>query len=171
MNTKSFIHTIPYGLRSLFYGLFFLFVLHVIVWLNLHWDVYFPWMHIEIGAMRGVGWSIVMVGMTLYTVTAIQLCARGKGPFAEFDPPTALVTTGPYRYVRNPISSCVLAIILGEALAFSSTGVLMMLFVSMAIAQAQAVGIEEPLLLKRFGQEYSLYQSRVPRWIPRWYRQ
>ena len=159
--------TIPYVYRSVFYGLFFLVVLHGFVWLNLHWDYYFPWMHFEIGVFRWLGWVTALGALILYTVTAIRLCSQGNGPFAEFDPPTKLVTSGPYQYVRNPISSCVLLMILGEAIGFSSTGVFMMVFVSMAIAQAQAVGLEEPLLLKRFGEQYTEYRSRVPRWIPR----
>jgi protein-S-isoprenylcysteine O-methyltransferase Ste14 len=162
---------IPHGWRSLFYGLFFLAVVHVFVWLNLHWDFYFPRLHVEIGAWRWLGWAITVVALLLYTGTAILLCSKGQGPFAEFDPPTKLVTNGPYRVVRNPISSCVLLMLLGEAIAFSSTGVFMMLFVSMAIAQLQAVALEEPLLLKRFGSEYEAYKTRVPRWFPRYRRQ
>jgi protein-S-isoprenylcysteine O-methyltransferase Ste14 len=59
--------------------------------------------------------------------------------------------------------------ILGEAIGFSSTGVFMMVFVSMAIAQLQAVGLEEPLLTKRFGVAYTEYKNRVPRWIPKFW--
>jgi protein-S-isoprenylcysteine O-methyltransferase Ste14 len=159
--------TIPHAYRSVFYGVFFLVVVHGFVWLNLHWDTYFPWMHIEVGVLRYFGWAVAVTSLILYTTTAVLLCGKGKGPFAEFDPPTELVTSGPYQYVRNPISTCVLLLILGEAIAFSSTGVFMMVFVSMAIAQMQAVAIEEPLLLKRFGDKYAEYKSRVPRWIPR----
>ena len=163
----SSLQVIPSAYRSVFYGVFFLAALHGIVWLNLHWDILFPWMHIELGWLRWVGGTIALSALTLYTLTAILLCSKGNGPFAEFDPPTQLVTTGPYRYVRNPISSCVLVMLLGEAIAFSSTGVFMMVFVSMVIAQTQAVAIEEPLLLKRFGEQYTEYKSRVPRWLPR----
>lgn len=158
---------IPDAVRSVFYGLFFLVALHGIVWLNLQWDVYFPWLHVEIGQLRWIGWAITVLALILYTITAVLLCSTGQGPFAEFDPPTRLVTTGPYRHVRNPISSCVLLMILGEAIAFSSTGVFMMLFVSIVIAQAQAVLLEEPLLQKRFGEQYLLYKASVPRWLPR----
>ena len=164
----SFFNSIHYGWRSIFYGLFFLFALHVIVWLNLHWDWYFPVIHVEVGQpLVALGWSIVAVALVLYTLTAIMLSSRGKGAFAEFDPPHELVTSGPYRYVRNPIAATVLLMLIGEALAFSSTGLVMMVFVSVAIAQAQAVALEEPLLLKRFGANYLDYKSRVPRWIPR----
>ena len=158
---------IPSAFRSVFYGVVFLVALHGIVWLNLHWDIYFPWIHVEIGGFRWIGWAITFTALTLYTITAVLLCSNGRGPFAEFDPPTKLVTTGPYHYVRNPISTCVLVMIVGEAIAFSSTGVLMMVFVSIVIAQAQAVALEEPLLLKRFGEQYSEYKRSVPRWFPR----
>ena len=162
-----FLKVIPSALRSVFYGVFFLIALHGIVWLNLHWDIYFPSMHIEVGWLRWLGWAITATAFVLYTMTATLLCSKGDGPFAEFDPPTKLVTTGPYQYVRNPISACVLMLIFGEAIAFSSTGVLMMVFVSSVIAQAQAVALEEPLLLNRFGAQYAEYKRNVPRWFPR----
>jgi protein-S-isoprenylcysteine O-methyltransferase Ste14 len=159
--------SIPSVYRSIFYGVFFLVALHGIVWLNLQWDVYFPWMHVEIGGFRWIGAAITFTALTLYTITAILLCSKGDGPFAEFDPPVKLVTSGPYQYVRNPISTCVLLMIFGEAIAFSSTGVMMMVFVSIVVAQAQAVALEEPLLLKRFGEQYAEYKRSVPRWFPR----
>ena len=157
---------IPSWMRATFYGIVFLVVVHLFVWLNLHWDWYFPFMHFELGLFRWVGWLLASASLVFYIWTAILLCGMGKGPFAEFDPPTELVTSGPYQYVRNPISTSVLALILGEAIGFSSTGVFMMVFVSMAIAQMQAVLLEEPLLATRFGEQYREYKARVPRWIP-----
>jgi protein-S-isoprenylcysteine O-methyltransferase Ste14 len=169
MSIATTFNFIPANFRAIFYGLFFLAVVQLFVWLNLHWDVYFPWMHFELGPIRWVGWLIVMVALILYTWVAVLLCGRGQGPFAEFDPPTKLVTAGPYRYLRNPISACVLLLIFGQALAFSSTGVFMMVIVSMAIAQLQAVALEEPLLEKRFGAAYLDYKAEVPRWCPRFW--
>ncbi len=169
MQSSSVFQVIPSAYRAVFYGIFFLAVLHFFVWLNLHWDWFFPWMHIDLGPLRWLGWTIAAIALVLYIWTAIILCGVGNGPFAEFDPPTQLVTSGPYRYVRNPISSLILLLILGEAIGFSSTGVFMMVFVSMAIAQMQAIGLEEPLLAKRFGVDYAEYKKRVPRWIPKFW--
>jgi protein-S-isoprenylcysteine O-methyltransferase Ste14 len=69
--------------------------------------------------------------------------------------------------VRNPVAACLVAALLAEAIALSSTGIFLLFVVSMGLAHAQVVLMEEPLLKKRFGQEYVNYLSRVPRWIPR----
>ena len=75
--------------------------------------------------------------------------------------------TGPFRRVRNPVAACVLGMILGEALAWSSTGIFLLFLVGIPLAHLQVVLLEEPLLRKRFGQAYADYLERVPRWVPR----
>jgi protein-S-isoprenylcysteine O-methyltransferase Ste14 len=159
---------IPLVVRMLFYGMFFLAVVLLgIAGLNYQIDRIWPACHIEVGAWRWVGAALFAASLSVYVCTAVLLSRLGEGAFAEFDPPSRFVRVGPYRWVRNPISLCVLAMILGEALALSSTGIFLMLFVSMVIAHLQATHLEEPLLLRRFGQSYADYRTEVPRWIPR----
>ena len=51
----------------------------------------------------------------------ISLFARvGQGTLAPWDPTQRLVVLGPYRHVRNPMISGVLAILLGEAALLGS---------------------------------------------------
>jgi protein-S-isoprenylcysteine O-methyltransferase Ste14 len=57
--------------------------------------------------------------------------------------------------------------LLGEALFFSSTGIFLLFAAAAIVAHLQAVCLEEPLLRKRYGQSYTDYLARVPRWIPR----
>jgi protein-S-isoprenylcysteine O-methyltransferase Ste14 len=45
---------------------------------------------------------------------------EGEGTLAPWDPPRKLVVRGTYRYVRNPMISGVLGILLGEAIFFGS---------------------------------------------------
>jgi protein-S-isoprenylcysteine O-methyltransferase Ste14 len=78
----------------------------------------------------------------------------------------ALITTGPYRFVRHPIYSGNLALLLGSALGTLNLVVL-------AIWPIEAVGIlmearvEEELLESKFGIEYRAYARRTGRLIPR----
>ncbi len=72
-----------------------------------------------------------------------------------------------YRWVRNPVAACLVAALLGEALMFSSTGILLLFLTAMLIAHVQVTRLEEPLLRKRFGAAYEEYCRRVPRWLPR----
>jgi Phospholipid methyltransferase len=51
----------------------------------------------------------------------IRLFARaGQGTLAPWDPTRRLVIQGPYRYLRNPMISGVLAVLIGEAVLLGS---------------------------------------------------
>jgi len=162
------LNRIPLLPRMIFYTIFFLGVLvGVLPAINYYLFDRLLGLHVEIGAWRWVGVAIFGVSTAVYLAIAFHLTNRGRGAFVEFDPPSQLVTTGPYRWVRNPISVSVLVMVLGEAIMLSSTGIAAMFFIGFAIAQAQAVLLEEPLLEKRFGRQYLDYKSRVSRWMPR----
>jgi protein-S-isoprenylcysteine O-methyltransferase Ste14 len=162
------LNRIPLVPRMIFYTIFFLAVLlGVLPAINYYLFDRLAGLHYEIGAWRWVGAAIFTVSTVIYLAIAFHLTNRGRGAFVEFDPPSQLVTTGPYRWVRNPISVSVLVMLLGEAIMLSSTGIAAMFLLGFAIAQAQAVLLEEPLLEKRFGKQYVDYKARVSRWIPR----
>jgi len=125
-----------------------------------------PW-RLDTGWLRWLGWALFASCWLVYTYASIVLMRRGRGAYVEFDPPSAFVATGPFRWCRNPIAACVVGMILGEALAFSSVGILLLFVVAVPLAHLQVVCIEEPRLRERFGQTYSDYLEHVPRWIPR----
>ena len=114
-----------------------------------------------------IGVVIFIVSLSSYLACSLWLVISGKGPYVEFDPPKKLVSTGPYRWTRNPIATFLLASILGEAVFFSSPGILILFIFGILIAHLQVILIEEPRLFKRFGKDYREYCQRVPRWIPR----
>jgi protein-S-isoprenylcysteine O-methyltransferase Ste14 len=76
-----------------------------------------------------------------------------------------LVTGGPYRYVRHPIYSAILAMFLGSALAARHVGGLVgfvLCFASFWIKLRQ----EEALMMRHFPGEYPAYCARVKALIP-----
>jgi protein-S-isoprenylcysteine O-methyltransferase Ste14 len=91
----------------------------------------------------------------------------GDGALAPWDPPRRLVVRGPYRYVRNPMISGVLSILLGEAILLGSVPLLVWFVIFFTLNALTMPLIEEPLLESRFGSEYVTYKRNVPRWIPR----
>jgi protein-S-isoprenylcysteine O-methyltransferase Ste14 len=159
---------IPLVPRMIFYTTFFLAaLLGVLPAINYYLFDRLAGLHYEIGAWRWAGVAVFTLSTAIYLAIAYHLTNRGRGAFVEFDPPSQLVTTGPYRWVRNPISVCCLVMVLGQAIMLSSTGILFMFFLGFAIAHAQAMLLEEPLLKKRFGKQYLDYMARVSRFIPR----
>jgi protein-S-isoprenylcysteine O-methyltransferase Ste14 len=161
---------IPLSLRMTVYTLLFLgLVLGVLPFLFYHLDhTLLPQLRVEVGpALRRVGWVWFGLSLLAYLGASIVLTTKGKGPFVEFDPPKELVIDGPYRFVRNPVVCALLSTQFGEALAFSSTGILLMFLIFAFLGHRQVTRLEEPLLRQRYGQAYVDYCTHVPRWIPR----
>lgn len=166
---SALLERVPVAARHAFYTIFFLtFLLGVLPWLAYRLDVYVPRMHVEVGpAVRGLGAAILAIFLAAYLISSRLLTSKGRGGHVEFDPPREFVATGVYRWVRNPIAGSALAMLLGEALAFSSTGIGLLFALAVVVAHLQVTLLEEPLLRKRFGDRYIEYLGRVPRWIPR----
>ncbi|MGI8511772.1 MAG: methyltransferase family protein [Solirubrobacteraceae bacterium] len=113
------------------------------------------------------GVALLAAGLALWWWT-VRLFARvGRGTLAPWDPTRQLVVEGPYRHVRNPMITAVLAVLAGETLVSGSTGLLILCAAFVAINSLYFVLHEEPGLERRFGNEYREYRRAVPRWIPR----
>lgn len=89
----------------------------------------------------------------------------GKGTLAPWDPPAHLVTTGLYRFSRNPMYVAVAMILWGWALGFHSRALSIYALFVMAAFYVRVVVFEEPFLARMHGLEWLQYQARVPRWI------
>jgi protein-S-isoprenylcysteine O-methyltransferase Ste14 len=79
---------------------------------------------------------------------------------------TALVTDGPFRWVRNPIYSAMLVYVAGIVLLVPNV-VSLVAFVSLALGMDLHVRlVEEPYLRATHGASYAGYASRVGRFLP-----
>jgi protein-S-isoprenylcysteine O-methyltransferase Ste14 len=104
----------------------------------------------------------------LLVISTVTLFAKvGRGTLAPWDPTSTLVVQGPYRYVRNPMISGVLFILLGEAACFASLPLLIWFAAVFALNAVYLPLVEERGLRRRFGADYEAYRAKVPRWIPR----
>jgi protein-S-isoprenylcysteine O-methyltransferase Ste14 len=96
-----------------------------------------------------------------------EFAVRGRGTLAPVDPPTRLVVSGLYRYVRNPMYVSVVTILAGEALLWQSAALAIYAGTFLAITHAFILIHEEPALRNTFGASYTDYTRSVSRWIPR----
>ncbi len=166
--TATWLDRVPLSVRMTVYSTSFLaFILVLLPWLAHRLDVYLPSLHVELGAGRLVGVVIAAAGLGIYAGSSYVLTHHGRGAYVEFDPPKEFVAVGPYRWCRNPIAGSLVLTMLGLALTFSSTGILLLFLVGLVLAHVQVVLLEEPLLRRRFGAPYARYLREVPRWIPR----
>ena len=114
-----------------------------------------------------IGVVPVMIGLVIYAWTAFDFAWTGRGTPAPIDPPRRLVVHGLYRYVRNPMYTGVLLVIVGEAVLRRSWQTVEYAVVIAVMFAGLVVLLEEPLLRSQFGPAYSQYCSKVPRWLPR----
>lgn len=90
-----------------------------------------------------------------------------KGTPVPFNPPPEVVTTGPYRYARNPMLTGVFLFLFGLGFAVDSFSLVIFftpLFILVNVWELKQ--IEEPELAKRFGKTYVQYQRQTPMFIP-----
>jgi len=114
-----------------------------------------------------LGLSLVAIGFALWLWTVRLFAGFGKGTLAPWDPPRSLVVEGPYRHVRNPMITAVLAVLAGEAVLLGSPSLLVWFALFLAINYVFFRLYEEPGLERRFGEDYRTYKRNVPRWLPR----
>jgi protein-S-isoprenylcysteine O-methyltransferase Ste14 len=102
---------------------------------------------------------------------ALVLRSRAElGPAWSFvpkaHPGTGLVTTGPYRVVRQPIYLGFALLAMAEALAFGSWPALMIVLSGIVPTFAWRARAEEKLLSRTFGERYAVYRQRTKVIIP-----
>lgn len=79
---------------------------------------------------------------------------------------TALVASGPFRWVRNPIFTAMSAATLGLALVVPNV-VALLAVVALAVAlEIQVRLVEEPYLMQAHGEDYRRYAAGTGRFLP-----
>lgn len=80
-------------------------------------------------------------------------------------PTTAVVSTGPFRYTRNPLYLSALGLYLGAAPATNTVWLLVLLIPLVLILDVGIVRREERYLEAKFGEPYRAYKKQVRRWV------
>lgn len=78
---------------------------------------------------------------------------------------TSLVTTGIYRFTRNPMYVGIVFVLLGCFVAFGAVSPALGLPAFIAYITRYQIRPEEQVLLAKFGSEYAAYQAKVRRWL------
>ncbi|MDO8682688.1 MAG: isoprenylcysteine carboxylmethyltransferase family protein [Armatimonadota bacterium] len=114
----------------------------------------------------------IFVGILWITWAYSYLVFIGKGSPVEafgmaLEPTQALVTFGPYAYLRHPMTFGILWVLVGTAFYIRSISGLILIPILALAAWAHIVIWEEKGLERRFGAEYKRYRENVPALIPR----
>ena len=111
------------------------------------------------------GCLLLVWGYLQYLVIGQYRWPRAGGGWGMEIPPDRIITTGPYRYTRNPMYLGHLLFMLGLAFTFWSWFALVLL-VARAVWLHHRTLRDERQLSVRFGKAYAAYQLQVKRWVP-----
>ncbi|MCD7059523.1 methyltransferase family protein [Pelagibacterium xiamenense] len=111
-----------------------------------------------------IGIVLILAGVAVAAQAVTNFRAAGTN-VEPYKPSTQLVTTGIYRYTRNPIYLGFLAVYTGLCLAFAlEWGVLLLPFLWLALDRL-VVAREEDYLSGKFGEAYARYLTHTRRWF------
>jgi len=112
----------------------------------------------------GLGGLLVVAGLGLLLSFNTSFSRRGTA-VEPWKPTTAIVTTGPYRFTRNPAYLGMALTYVGIAVMSSAVWVLLPLPIVLAVIDRGVIAREERYLDRKFGEEYLGYKRGVRRWI------
>ena len=111
-----------------------------------------------------LGGGVIVAGLLLASF-GIRHFRRHQTTVEPFGTPTALVSTGPYRFTRNPMYLGIVTTLLGIALVVATLPFLLPPIAFFAIINATQIPREEAKLTALFGEQYTHYRRRVRRWL------
>lgn len=112
----------------------------------------------------GVGGALVVAGVAFARAFFRALVGAGT-TVSPFSRSTALVTTGPYRFSRNPGYLGMAIVFAGISLMSSAVWSLAALIPTLALIEFGVIRREERYLERTFGAEYREYKARTRRWL------
>lgn len=158
--TRKLLTPIGLIIFGVFTGIFVILSMLTDWWLSLPWPL-----------PSNPTWFIAMLliavgaGVTAWSVLYFM---KVKGTPVPFNPPPEIVTTGPYRFARNPMLMGVFLLLFGIGFAIKSLSLVVFFTPLYILANVWELNeIEEPELVKRLGEEYLAYRQRTPMFIPR----
>lgn len=109
--------------------------------------------------------SVVLVAAAFLGSSAIFVMWRAKTPIEPGHVPSKLVTTGPFRFTRNPLYVTLLLIMIAVGLMMSSMWFLIAAAILLLLLDRLIIAREERVIRQHFGDEYGAYMARVRRWL------
>ena len=107
----------------------------------------------------GMGGILFLLGLFLRVWSQMHLHYRLKIKMI-------LITTGPYRYCRNPIYIGNTLLLLGFVAMAELLWFIPVMLIYCMIVYSLVVRYEEAYLIKRYGKPYEDYLNKVHRWMP-----
>jgi protein-S-isoprenylcysteine O-methyltransferase Ste14 len=110
---------------------------------------------------------LIFLGLTPALESVNRFIYVGRGTLMPTVPTETLVTSGFYRYVRNPMYVGVLTALIGECILFYRIEMVIYTVVWCVLIHLFVVFYEERTMRRRYAEQYENYCAHVWRWVPR----
>lgn len=135
-----------------------------------------PYLFIELGNYFGLQTNpttagsilsmiFIVAGIGIYFYSFYLFVKEGKGTPVPFEPTQYIVTSGIYKYSRNPVYLGYILVIFGITLLTGALMILLYAGIAGLFIYFYVRYYEEPLLEEKFEEAYRDYKKRVPRWL------
>jgi protein-S-isoprenylcysteine O-methyltransferase Ste14 len=115
-------------------------------------------------AARIIGGLLLLAGIG-FDVAAMREMRRHRANILPHRAATALVTSGPFALSRNPIYLGNTLVLTGAGVLFGSLWLLLATAAAVLAVTVLAIRREEAHLAARFGDAWTAYTRRTPRWM------
>ena len=122
---------------------------------------FFP-ISVDLSSLLGL--ILVLSGISLVFVS-FRFMRKMKTTFIPDGTPEVLISSGPFKFSRNPIYLGMLTILVGVAFLMSSLSAIIIAFVFGIIINFTWIAHEEKKLHELFSEDWENYSSKVRRWI------
>jgi protein-S-isoprenylcysteine O-methyltransferase Ste14 len=123
-----------------------------------------PLLFVPRPAGRWIGGSLMAGALALGIWAVLSFRRAGTTPDPHGDV-TAFVTSGPFRFSRNPMYLTNVVFQIGAALLLDNAWILMLVPVTWLLLDRVVIAGEERYLTNKYGQTYDEYRRRVRRWL------
>ena len=117
-----------------------------------------------LGLPQFAGYAFALAGMTLIAAS-LGLFRRHRTRPEPWQPASALILSGLYRYSRNPMYLGMASLSLGCCIFFESKVAVLLVAGVVFFIDRFVVAREEAYLSRRFGSGYDEYKRQVRRWL------
>ena len=113
---------------------------------------------------RIIGAALIVLNF-LIGIPAVVTMRRARTTLNPAFPTTTIVTTGPFRYTRNPIYLSFAVLYTGIAMLVNTLWPILLLPAVLVVMTREVIAREEQYLERTFGEEYTRYKAQVRRWF------
>ncbi len=139
-----------------------IFLAAVIVGLGLEWALR---VDIALGRIGLVIGLLVIAEAVAVALWARQQFVKGGTSIRPEVPSEAILTTGPFRFSRNPLYLSLASLQIGIGIAASMAWVIALVIPALLVIRYGVIAREERYLERKFGEEYLNYKNSVRRWL------